>query len=252
MAGAFSACNPDRPGIWLCRQPGAGRCDTPDWLTGYEADTLSKLGPVRQQEYRTSRWLIRQALGCASGLSPDQCQPVDGRPVASVLPPGWRLSLSHSKGLAAVAAGRDRLGIDIEPHERRANWRGVVRRWFTPAEQAWLLAADDPLSFLRVWTLKEAWLKATERGIAGNLQTLEVLPGFELFGDQADGGWHATSFLIESFIVTLVYRSTVSTNPDATPELTMLMPPEDFQLVPARARTTRCERLLQTVIHCKP
>jgi 4'-phosphopantetheinyl transferase len=63
---------------------------------------------------------------------------------------------------------------------RRPQWHKVVSRWFSPQEQAWLLAADDAKAFLKVWTLKEAWLKATGRGIANNLKTLDITADFEL------------------------------------------------------------------------
>lgn len=107
---------------------------------------------------------------------------------------------------ACAVSAKPGLGLDIEPRARHPHWQKVVRRWFTPDEQAWLLSADCCEDFLRVWTLKEAWLKATGRGIAGNLQTLEVTPDFRLSGDQSDEGWMASAGQVGDFLVALVYR----------------------------------------------
>ncbi|MGM0768177.1 MAG: 4'-phosphopantetheinyl transferase family protein [Pseudomonadota bacterium] len=208
MAGTSSDCNPDSaPTIWLCREPETTGLPSPAWLTDYERRTVAQFSGPRRREYLSSRWLLRQAIASSAACAATDCSPVAGRPTASARPQGWFLSLSHSHRLAACAvSAQPGLGLDIEPLNRRPQWQKVVRRWFTPAEQEWLLARDCQQDFLRVWTLKEAWLKATGRGIAGNLQTLEVCPDFRLLGDRRESGWQAASGTIAGFRVTLVYH----------------------------------------------
>ncbi|KPQ30646.1 MAG: 4'-phosphopantetheinyl transferase [Marinobacter excellens HL-55] len=233
MTGPFNACSPDRPGIWLCHQIRRDLPGEPPWMTESESRTLSQLAGGRRSEFLTSRWLIRQGLANASGQMPAYCQPVDGRPVRSAMPANWCLSLSHSKGLSAVATGTSPLGIDIEPSQRKPDWGRVAKRWFSAVEQEWLFRANDPFSFLKVWTLKEAWLKATGRGIAGNLQTLEVRKDFELYGDRPDQQWLASCFYIEGFLVTLVYQGTEEDS-GSLPAITLLEPPpDDYDLIHA-------------------
>lgn len=229
MAGSSSDFSPDpRPTIWLCREGGRDDPGLPDWLTDYERQTAVKFSGPRKREYLSSRWLIRQAIAGASGQEVVRCRPINGRPVASAEPAGWHLSLSHSHGLSACATSPEhRIGLDIEPCTRHPHWQRVARRWFSPGEQAWLLAEDNPETFLRVWTLKEAWLKATGRGIAGNLQTLEVGPGFELRGDQPEPDWQADCWQVEGFLVTLVYRQS-DPMPPALRQFEA--PPEDYGL----------------------
>lgn len=212
MAGPSSVSSPDTVGgsdvsVWLSRLPAQpdlaamGRC-----LDAAERTRLQGLAPVRQQEFALSRWLIRQALAWASGLEPDLCAPVPGRPVRSARPEGWSLSLSHSHGVAACAiSAGTAVGVDLEPLVRRSAWQQVVRRWFTPAEQAWLLADGQHLDFLRVWTLKEAWLKATGRGIAGHLQTLEVGAGGQLHGDDRRYPWRGGTGTVADMMLAVVY-----------------------------------------------
>lgn len=233
MAGLSTDSSPDRPAIWLCHQINRDLPAAPPWMTAYEAQALAQLEGPRRGEFLTSRWLIRQSLTNASGQPPEHCQPVDGRPLTSATPTGWHLSLSHSRGLAAVATGVRPLGIDIEPGQRKPDWARVSKRWFSAVEQEWLFRANDPFSFLKLWTLKEAWLKATGRGIAGNLQTLEVRKDFELYGDQPEQQWLASCFYVEGFLVTLVYQGTEEGS-GSLPGITLLEPPpDDYGLIHA-------------------
>lgn len=216
MPGMSSACSLESvPGVWLCFEPEVGVLPQPDWLAEHEQATVAQFSGPRRREYLCSRWLLRQAIACQTRCPATSCAPVPGRPVATAQPPGWRLSLSHSQGLSGCAISADPgLGLDIEPLARPLQWQKVVRRWFTPDEQAWLLSRDSQTEFLRVWTLKEAWLKATGRGIAGNLQTLEVGPDFQLQGDLDDIRWQAASSVAHGYLVTLVYRRSAPDVPD--------------------------------------
>ncbi|WP_241264432.1 4'-phosphopantetheinyl transferase family protein [Marinobacter daepoensis] len=248
-----SDSNPESPAIWLCHQISRTPPKAPDWMTEDESRTFDRLEGTRRQEYVTSRWLIRQALARVSGEAPNACRPIPGRPTASANPSGWALSLSHSQGLAACATGNSALGIDLEPSQRTPDWVRVTKRWFTPVEQSWLLPADDPFSFLKTWTLKEAWLKATGRGIAGNLQTLEVRKGFKLYGDQPDRHWQATCLYAEGFIVTLVYpQSSESETGTPLPKITLLEPPpDDYTLRPAPSLNAHWEPLFHRLIRAR-
>lgn len=243
------------PTVWLCHQTNSARLELPAWLnTGEHTRALPWQG-ARRAEFLSSRWLIRQALAGASGEMPNLCSPCSGRPIESHYPPGWRLSLSHSSGIAACATNlHGEIGLDIEPCQRRPNWQKVVQRWFSPVEQEWLLAQDDALEFLKVWTLKEAWLKATGRGIAGNLQTLEVRRGFELYGDQCDNlrPWRACCLYVDGFLVTLVYRPREMEAPETPltwPPVLLLEPPlDDYRLTPAATLDSLWEPLFQRPI----
>lgn len=224
----------------------------PSWLRPGEREALRHFSGQRRHEYLTSRWLIRQALAGASGENPECCRPVSGRPVASECPDGWRLSISHSRGLSACATGTGTaLGVDLEPCRRRLNWQKVVGRWFSPEEQQWLLETGSAETFLQVWTLKEAWLKATGRGIAGNLQTLEVGPGFELTGDRPEPDWQVCSYRLQDALVTLVFRQAHSAQ--KLPRVTLLQPPPaDFHMGPASVSEETPVPILQRTIHPAP
>lgn len=250
MAGASSDSNPESiPRIWLCQPAQTADEARPDWLTPDEAQRLAGLKGHRRQEFLTTRWLIRQALAGASGLPASDCCPVPGRPTAAATPPGWHLSISHCQNLAACATGTGAVGIDIEPARRRADWQRVARRWFSVAEQDWLLRTDDAFEFLKVWTLKEAWLKATGRGIAGNLQTLRVSADFELLGDQQQGDWRASSCLVDGFIVTLVWQGPEAAEGQPAAPTLLAPPPDDCRLVAPEPLACTADWLLNADIH---
>lgn len=89
--------------------------------------------------------------------------------------PWLRFNLSHTRSLVACAvAAEDDLGLDVEDLARREAGPGLAERYFAPAEAA-LLAAQPPAArhaaFLRIWTLKEAYVKATGEGIGAGLDS---------------------------------------------------------------------------------
>ncbi len=96
---------------------------------------------------------------------------------------GWHFNLAHSGDLALLAVTRSGpVGIDLERIRRVTDANRLVSRFFSPREDAAFQAlAEDqkPAAFLRLWTRKEAWLKAIGEGIAESLDQVEVsfLPG---------------------------------------------------------------------------
>ena len=77
------------------------------------------------------------------------------------------------------------VGVDIEALTRRSNFAAIVARRFSAAETAYVTAGDgeiDAQRFLAYWTRKEAFGKATGRGINFKMQDMDLAsPGsFEL------------------------------------------------------------------------
>lgn len=95
-----------------------------------------------------------------------------------VSPPGvprLRLNLSHTRGLAAAAltVGHD-IGVDVEWLERKSTGLAVARRFFAAEECAQLEKVPPEAAhrtFLSLWTLKEAYVKAIGKGLAQPLDS---------------------------------------------------------------------------------
>jgi 4'-phosphopantetheinyl transferase len=118
---------------------------------------------------------------------------------------GPHFNLSHCDGLVACASSWDfPVGIDVESVQRRAPLH-VARKYFSPDEQAWLSALPESergRGFFRLWTVKEAVVKATGRGLAQDLRAFEVLLDPVRINANSDrteaGEWRAFQVLLRA------------------------------------------------------
>lgn len=85
-----------------------------------------------------------------------------------------QFNLSHScdVALCAIARGRE-VGIDVEEIRQDVSVERVAAQFFLPAERRLLATvANSAETFTRIWVRKEAYLKATGRGIGADLRGL--------------------------------------------------------------------------------
>ncbi|WP_339434663.1 4'-phosphopantetheinyl transferase family protein [Pseudomonas orientalis] len=76
-------------------------------------------------------------------------------------------NLAHTSGLLVLAVCAGPVGVDVEAHQVR-DTHSLSRRFFSHEEQAVLAKLAGPAhdsAFYRLWTLKEAGVKASGRGI---------------------------------------------------------------------------------------
>ncbi len=114
--------------------------------------------------------------------------------------PELAVSLAHTRGWVAAAAGRGRVGVDLELLRTDALDEGLVRMALTRGETAVVHSAETPwLPFLRYWVAKESLVKVG----AITLDDLhDVDLSMALTGDQADwdglriGLWHQGATII--------------------------------------------------------
>jgi 4'-phosphopantetheinyl transferase len=92
----------------------------------------------------------------------------------------FHFNVSHAQGMVVYAIARRAVGIDVEYRRRHVEILRLARRFFAPAEQAAVAAAPPETVndlFFQIWTRKEAYIKATGKGLAQPLQTFDVLSG---------------------------------------------------------------------------
>ena len=80
--------------------------------------------------------------------------------------PQWRFSVSHGGAWVAVSVSPFETGVDLE--EIRGDYADVYETVLTEEELRRLRRTAEPLQkkeFLRMWTVKEAWLKRTGEGL---------------------------------------------------------------------------------------
>ncbi len=87
-------------------------------------------------------------------------------------------SLSHTTELVLYAFAKCRwLGVDVEYMRTAASVDGIAKRYFYPNENRMLsrfAVEQRKEAFYKLWTCKEAYLKATGEGLAG-LEQVEIL-----------------------------------------------------------------------------
>jgi 4'-phosphopantetheinyl transferase len=128
-----------------------------------------------------ARGLQREVLSSyLPGTTPRELRFISGGAGRPALAPpfdatGLVFNLAHTRGLVVLAVARGAtVGIDVEFDDSKAPLE-VARRYFSPVEAEALEALPvdmQPRRFLRLWTLKESYLKAVGAGIAGGLDSL--------------------------------------------------------------------------------
>ena len=123
------------------------------------------------------------------------------RALKQLLPqPRPTFSLAHRKGHAVLLWGAPCLGVDLEYLQARDF--AALLPWFADdAEQRWFMAqADRQLAFYRLWTFKEALLKALAADFA-SLRSLTAAtaapPGlrWQRYAWLLDGHWLVSAVL---------------------------------------------------------
>jgi len=84
-------------------------------------------------------------------------------------PHNIQFNLSHSNNIAMLAVCKQHsLGIDVEYAERKTDWAGISKRFFTKNEQQQLFSLkedEQKKAFFQIWTRKEAHMKVTAKGL---------------------------------------------------------------------------------------
>ena len=133
-----------------------------------------------RRRYRVSHARLRHILASATGLDPralvfhtnDHGKPyLEGG--------GVEFNLSHSGDVIAIAVASDPVGIDVEQIRESLEPLEIAERFFRPEEVAWLASRPAEQlrpAFFRMWTLKEAVIKADGRGLTMGLGSITVIP----------------------------------------------------------------------------
>lgn len=129
---------------------------------------------------------LRETLAAYLAISPDALRierGAQGKPFLA--DHALHFNLSHSGRTLLIGVSRTQpLGVDIESSDRARPYRDIAHRYFTADEAAALSALSEERlrrSFLDLWSVKEAVLKAIGRGIAFGLNRV----GFALDADGA-------------------------------------------------------------------
>ncbi|MBV9655060.1 MAG: 4'-phosphopantetheinyl transferase superfamily protein [Acetobacteraceae bacterium] len=190
--------------------PAMARC-----LTLLDPDERARAGRFVFEEDRSAfiaaHALARVMLGALGRRDPASWRYVagqHGKPEVAPWPgpAGLRFSLSHARTCVACVVGWNTdLGIDVEAERPQLSPVDLADRFFAPAEAA-IIRAAPPLQtrafFLALWTLKEAFIKATGEGLTRSLSSFSFSlspPAITLEAGESDApNWHFLQFRTEA------------------------------------------------------
>jgi 4'-phosphopantetheinyl transferase len=158
-----------------------------------------------RRQFVATRALLRTLLGRTLQVDPASLEFAagpQGKPhlagKAAGSAPRFNVAHSGDHALIGISAETD-IGVDIEVVRNSADTLPIADRFFSPGESEAIRRLPDDerrLAFFRLWTLKEAFVKAVGSGLSYPLNAFEVtshdggVPRLTVPGNpQATGGW---------------------------------------------------------------
>lgn len=148
--------------------------DRPELLALLDEPSLARLRRLHREQDRARMVTARALLAAAGRTAQDLGLIVDGSRARlrepaegtggkpSIGIPGWQASVSHDNAVVVVLA-RAVVGVDTQAMNCAASIRGLAPV-FTGHERQWLACHLEEADALRLWTAKEALLKARGTG----------------------------------------------------------------------------------------
>lgn len=131
------------------------------------------------------RVMLRKLLSLYTGLPASSlifATQAFGKPFIAGPPAGASISfnVSYSNDSIVCVVGRyAKIGIDIEDSAPDLDFTSIARQFFSPEEQSWIndhARNDRKQAFYAIWTLKEAYVKATGKGLSRPLDAYTLIP----------------------------------------------------------------------------
>lgn len=133
-----------------------------------------------RRDFVVGRGLLRELLGRYAGTQPETLEFAYGAYGKPALSDSDRLrfNMSHSGGVALFAFTEGRqVGIDVEKIRADFASEDIARRFFSTIEVDCLTSLpveERVAAFFRCWTRKEAFIKATGKGLSQSLDGFDV------------------------------------------------------------------------------
>ena len=176
--------------IWIAHLDSISSIDMVELMTSLDSSEHARAAQFRfehdRQHYVAARGILRCLLGAALDIPASAIvfeYGPHGKPAMVGDARTLHFNISHAAGSAIFALAWNRnLGIDLEASGRlvndNADLTNLAVRVLSPRELvSWRTLPDDAArgpAFLRAWTRKEAYMKATGEGLGEGLQAIEV------------------------------------------------------------------------------
>lgn len=163
------------PCVMLWRKPSA-QVDLRALVSPSESARAMAMGSSRRQDaYLRGRALLRWSLS-ELGIETPEVFSVNQNE-KPFLSGGPHFNLSHSGDAVALALDNDfEVGLDVEDASVKRNFLSIVEEYGSLQEKSYLNSRSEDLkadTFYKIWSLKEAYCKATGEGLSENLVNLD-------------------------------------------------------------------------------
>jgi Phosphopantetheinyl transferase len=175
-------------------------------LSAYRRAKLSQTNQEQNAKQVTTEFVLLKSLRT---VDDDVSIPMNiqtneyGKPFIPGYP--YHFNISHSDDLIICGVSDIEIGVDCQTVDTNSNIEGIIKRFFTPDEQSYVLSGSPSSTpelrtnnlelrtrFTELWTLKESYIKALGTGGATPLESFSVLksiPGYSLHHNKA-GKYH--------------------------------------------------------------
>lgn len=163
--------------------------------SGERARAARFLRPCDRALYIAAHAALRRVLGRETGFPPEALSftaAPAGKPMLGPAVNGPEFNLSHTRGHALIAVADRVVGVDVEAR-RPLDDPLLAKRVMTAAEYAGWMAlppAERTPAMLRMWCVKESWLKARGMGLGLDPALVESRIGLDtVIPDEAGNPW---------------------------------------------------------------
>jgi len=168
--------------------------------------------PLLRKRFVKSRLILRRILSVyLNQPAPDIgfLYHGNGKPYLKNHPLYFNLSHSHEQWLVALT-GRQEIGADVQKMEQLSGMDAIIRRYFPKEEQERLGSLSQEQkkpAFYHLWTVKEAFVKAHGRVLAGNLGRIRQQGKFICWENEPERQGETVSWLAgENFMAALAVK----------------------------------------------
>ncbi len=146
-------------------------------ISVYRNEKLNKIRPTLSKRQSLGAELILNSA--VKEIFPDMSFPLNikhgkfGKPFCPELPVFF--SISHSGNFSACAICEEEIGLDIQkPSAYKEN---LVKHHFTKSEREYIEnSVNKDKAFIKLWTMKESYIKAIGTGLHTTLESFSVWP----------------------------------------------------------------------------
>ena len=183
-ANIVPALAPGEAHLWWIQASDAMSRAGRSLLTAEEIERAERLRvPRTKDEFIVGRAVLRALVGMATGTAAGAVRFEVGAQ-GKLAVPDVEFNVTHSRGLVGIALCREvEIGVDIEAMDRQIETLEIAKGSFSREEIAEIEGASDSeqriLTFYRIWTRKEAVLKAHGHGLIKSLDGFSVSSRWE-------------------------------------------------------------------------